>query len=636
MVQLALRQSRREHTAGKTLPEYRFEESEEGERRRMHRLLRAAARPIRRRPGPFAALLALALIPAACGPAGQEPADLVLRGGTVVTVDSTRPTAEALAASGDTIVAVGPGAEIESYVGPDTRVIDLDGRMAVPGFVEAHGHFMGMGSAQMQLDLLGTGTWDRVVRMVDSAAAEAEPGEWILGRGWHQEKWDELPERTVQGFPVHDRLSEVAPENPVLLSHASGHAAIANARAMELAGLEADTEAPSGGEIVRDGQGRPTGVLVDEAESLVGDALDSARADMSREEQRERYREMAELAVQNALEHGVTSFHDQGAAFEAIRMYRRMADDGAMRIRMYAMVSQSEVTPEQADSLAAIRTVGYADGHLTVRSVGEVTGDGALGSRSAWMIEPYADRAGYTGVNVTDLERIREIARISMEHGFQVAVHAIGDRANRETLDMFAALFDSAGVDGDTLRWRVEHAQHLRPEDIPRFGEMGVVASMQAMHACSDAPYVVQRLGRERARQGAYMWRALMESGAVVNNGTDVPVENIDPLNSFHCSVTREIATREESTFYPEQSMTRQQALRSYTINGAYSAFAEERRGSLEPGKLADITVLSRDIMTIPADSIPATHVDFTVVGGDVEYAREAGGGEAASSPGGT
>ena len=589
-----------------------------------------------RPPKLFTGLLVLGVAAAACAPGGQEAADLVLRGGKIVTVDSTRPTAGALAVSGDTIVAVGSEAEIAPYVGADTRVIELDGRMAMPGFVEAHGHFMGMGRAQMQLDLLGTSSWDRVVRMVDSAAAEAEPGEWVLGRGWHQEKWDRAPDRTVQGFPVHDRLSEVAPENPVLLEHASGHAAIANARAMELAGLDADTGAPEGGEIVRDRRGRPTGVLVDEAESLVRDALDAAREEMTDDERRQRRREMAELAVQNALEHGVTSFHDQGASFGTIDLYRRMADDGAMRIRMYAMVSQSEVTPERADSLAAIRTVGYGDGHLTVRSVGEVTADGALGSRSAWMIEPYSDRAGYTGVNVTDMERIREIARISMEHGYQVAVHAIGDRANRETLDLFAALFDSAGVDGDTLRWRVEHAQHLRPEDIPRFGEMGVVASMQAMHGCSDAPYVVQRLGRERAREGAYMWSALMASGAVVNNGTDVPVENIDPLDSFHCSVTREIATMEDSTFYPEQSMTRQQALRSYTVNGAYSAFAEQRRGSLEPGKLADITVLSRDIMTIPADSIPGTRVDYAVVGGDVEYARKPDGGEAASGAGGT
>lgn len=580
--------------------------------------------------GAFTAfLLAFLVSLSGCAPGdGDRPAaDLVLRGGKVVTVDSTRPTAEALAVSGDTIVAVGSDGEIGARIGPDTRVIELDGRLAIPGFVEAHGHFMGMGQAQMRLDLLGVSTWGRIVEMVDSAAAEAEPGEWILGRGWHQEKWDDRPARTVQGFPTHDRLSEVAPENPVRLSHASGHAAIANARAMELAGLDAETEAPAGGEIVRDERGRATGILIDEAEGIVGAALEASRSDWTAEERRQRRRKQAELAVRNALEHGVTSFHDQGASFGTVDLYRRMADDGDMRVRLYAMVSQGEVTPEQADSLAAIRTVGYGGGHLTVRSVGEITADGALGSRSAWTIEPYADRPGYTGVNVTDMERIREITRIAMESGYQVAVHAIGDRANRETLDLFATVFDSAGADGDTLRWRVEHAQHLRPEDIPRFGELGVIASMQAMHACSDAPYVVQRLGRERAREGAYPWRSLMESGAVVNNGTDVPVEDIDPLDSFHCSVTREIATMEDSTFYHGEAMTRRQALRSYTINGAYSAFAEDRRGSLEPGKLADIAVISRDIMTIPADSIPAAQVDVTIVDGRVEYAREPAGG---------
>ena len=574
-------------------------------------------------PATAAALLLLA--PVACSPPAPE-ADLLLRGGRVVTMNAERPEAEALAVAGDTVLAVGSDEEIEDHRGSDTRVVDLEGRLAVPGFVESHGHFMGTGRARLQLDLLGTTSWDRVVAMVDSAARAAEQGEWILGRGWHQEKWDRAPARTVQGFPVRDRLDEVAPENPVLLSHASGHAAIANARALEAADIGSDTRAPEGGDIVRDADGRATGVLVDEAEGLVGDALAASREGRSADDRRDDRARVARLAGREALSKGVTSFHDQGASLETIALYRDLAEADQLGVRLYALVSQSEFT---RDNLAALREhydEGAADHRLAVRAVGEVTADGALGSRSAWMLEPYDDRPGHTGLNVTPVDRIREIAALALEEGWQVAVHAIGDRANRETLDLYAALWDSAGVDGDTLRWRIEHAQHLHPGDIPRFGEMGVIASMQAVHACSDAPYNLQRLGEERVRQGAYVWRKLAESGALVTNGTDAPVEDVDPLASLHCSVTRHVqGAPPDSTFFPGQAMSRERALRSYTLNGARAAFQEELIGSLERGKLADVVVLSRDVMTVPADSIRSARVELTVVGGEILYRRGEG-----------
>ncbi len=565
-------------------------------------------------------LLLLLLILSGC--ASGPTADLVLKNGTVVTLDDSHGTVDALAAAEDTILAVGSTADVETYVGPDTRVIDLNGRMAMPGFIEGHGHFMGMGEAQLQLDLLGTSSWERIVAMVDSAAAAATSSIWIEGRGWHQEKWSETPDRMVRGFPTNARLNEVAPNTPVYLTHASGHAAIANDAALERADIGPDTPDPDGGTIVRDAQGQATGVLLENAEGLVQDTIEQSRSDRSPAEQRERRKKQVRLAAEEALAHGVTSFQDQGASFETIELYREMARNDNLGIRMYAMVSQNEVTPETRDSLAALRTVGAANHHFTVRSIGEVTADGALGSRSAWMLEPYDDAPNETGINVTPMDRIREIAEIGLAEDYQIAVHAIGDRANRETLDLYADLFQQQEVDGNSLRWRIEHAQHLHPDDIPRFNDLGVIASMQAIHACSDAPYNYQRLGAERVEQGAYVWRTLWNDGAVVGNGTDVPVEAIDPLASLHCTVTRQVPGT-DSSFTEEETLSRRQALESYTINNAYMAFAEDEKGTLTPGKLADVAVLSNNLLEIPTDSIRETTVDYTIVGGTVVYERE-------------
>ena len=561
--------------------------------------------------------LSVLLLGCASGPT----ADLVLRNGTVVTLDSSIAEAEALAAADDTILAVGRTADINDYVGPDTRVIDLDGRMAMPGFIEGHGHFMGMGEAQLQLDLLGTQSWDRIVAMVDSAADATPAGQWVEGRGWHQEKWTSTPERMVRGFQTNARLNEVAPDTPVYLTHASGHAAIANEAALEAAGVGPDTPDPAGGTIVRDAQGRATGILLENAEGLVQEAIEASRGDESRAERRARREKQVRLAAEEALAHGVTSFHDQGASFGTLELFREMAQEGRLGLRLYAMVAQDEVTPETQDSLAVLRAVGAADGHFTVRAIGEITADGALGSRSAWMLAPYADAPDDTGINVTSMNRVREIAEIGLEEDYQIAVHAIGDRANRETLDLYASLFEAADVDGEALRWRVEHAQHLHPDDIPRFADLGVIASMQAIHACSDAPYNYQRLGAERVEQGAYPWRTLWEDGAVVTNGTDVPVEAVDPLASVHCTVTRQVPGA-DTAFTAEETLSRRRALRSYTVNNAYAAFTEDRKGTLTPGKYADIAVLSDNLLEVPADSIRSVDVDATIVGGEVAYER--------------
>jgi predicted amidohydrolase YtcJ len=546
-------------------------------------------------------------------------ADLVLTNGRIVTVDSARPEAEALAVAGERILAVGSAREIQRYVGPATQVIDLQGRLAIPGFIEGHGHFLGLGQAKMTLDLTRPRSWDEMVAMVADAARRAQPGEWITGRGWHQEKWEPRPANTIEGVPPHHELSRATPDNPVLLTHASGHASFANARALELAGITRDTPDPPGGTIVRDAQGNPTGLLRETAAYLVSRVMAQAEAARSPAERAAIARRQVELAGQEALAKGVTSFHDAGTSFETVEFFRTLADERALPLRLYVMVRAD--TAELARELPRRRLRGYGGDFLTVRSI-KVSIDGALGSHGAWMLEPYADMPQTSGLNTIDLEVFRRTAELAIAHGYQLNTHAIGDRGNREVLDVYERIF-RAHPDRRDLRWRIEHAQHLHPQDIPRFAQLGVIASMQGVHATSDGPWVPERIGHQRAAEGAYVWRSLWESGALVTNGTDVPVEDIDPIASFYSSVTRHMATCER--FYPEQRMTREQALRSYTINNAYAAFEEDLKGSLTPGKLADIVVLSKDILTIPEEEIPSARVVYTILGGQVVYRGEGG-----------
>jgi len=548
--------------------------------------------------------------------ASAAPADLVLLNGRLVTVDDARPEAQALAVSGDRIVAVGSTDEIRRHVGANTRVIDLQGRLAVPGFIEGHGHFMGLGNAKMILDLTQAGTWEDIVAQVGEAARTAQPGEWIAGRGWHQEKWSTPPSPHVEGNPVHTTLSRVSPDNPVYLTHASGHAAFANARAMELAGITRTTPDPAGGEIVRDRDGNATGLLRETAQGLVGRVMAASDAQRSPAENAARQRRMVELAGHEALSKGITSFHDAGTPFETIRFFRELADQGALPVRLYVMVRASN--DEMARRLAEFRTVGYGDHHLTVRAIKRQV-DGALGAHGAWLLEPYEDLPRSTGLVLEPVEDIARTAELAVQHGYQLNTHAIGDRGNREILDLYERVYGAAPA-GRDLRWRIEHAQHLHPEDIPRFAQIGVIASMQGVHATSDGAWVPDRIGQQRAEEGAYMWRKLWESGAVVTNGTDVPVEDVSPIESFHSSVTRRLPNG--TLFFPAQRMTREQALRSYTLNNAYAAFEEELKGSLTPGKLADIVVLDRDIMTVPEDQIRDARVVYTIVGGEVRFSR--------------
>lgn len=560
-------------------------------------------------------LAVLISLSSGCDSFPAQTADLILTNGKVVTVDPDQPQAEAVAIQGYTILDVGTSEEMQAYAGSETRVIDLEGRLAVPGFIDSHGHYMGLGNAKMILDLTQARTWDEIVQMVADAAAEAEPGAWIQGRGWHQEKWSAVPTPNVDGVPTHASLSAVSPENPVYLTHASGHASIVNAMALELAGIDATTADPPGGTIVKDASGQPSGLLRETAQRIAGRAMSHAEEGRSPEEVEAEMREAVRLAGEDALSKGVTSFHDAGSNFATIDFFKMLEGEGNLPVRLYVMVRR-ETNEEMDRRLPEYRMLPEGNDFLTVRSIKRQI-DGALGAHGAWLLEPYADHPS-TGLNLEPLDDIMGTARVAIKHGFQVNTHAIGDRGNRETLDLYQAAFEEAGVDGRELRWRIEHAQHLHPDDIGRFAELRVIPSMQAIHCTSDGPWVFQRLGAERAESGAYMWRDLIDSGAVVNNGTDTPVEDVDPIPGFFASVTRIMPNGEE--FFPDQAMTRKEALASYTINGAYSAFEEDVKGSITPGKYADITVLSRDIMTVPAEEILETEVVYTIVGGEVRY----------------
>ncbi len=550
------------------------------------------------------AVLALGVV-VACGPM-VDPADLVLQNGKVVTVDDDNPEAQAVAVRGDSIVAVGTNDQIAAYVGPDTEVIDLDGQLATPGFIEGHGHFMSIGNAAMQLRLMNTQSWDEIVSLVAEAVENAEPGEWIFGRGWHQEKWTSIPEASVAGFPVHEALSAVSPDNPVSLGHASGHARFVNAKALELSDITRDTPDPDGGEILKDARGNPTGLLNETAQRLVRSPRGNDPDLMRRQ---------ATLAAQEAISKGITSFQDAGSGFATVDLLKEMAEAGELPVRLWIMLRGSN--DDFREKLDAYRMVGAANNHLTVRAIKHSI-DGALGSRGAWMLEPYSDMAETSGLNTTPVETIAETAALAAAHGYQLCVHAIGDRGNRESLDIFEAVY--AEHPEIELRFRIEHAQHLHPDDIPRFGQLGVIASMEGIHCTSDAPYVVARLGEQRAEEGAYVWQKLMQSGAIVSNGTDAPVEDVDPIASYYATVSRK--AKDGSVFYPDQRMSREEALKSYTWNAAYAAFEEELKGSLEVGKLADLVVLSQDILTVPEDEIPSTEIVYTIVGGKIVYQR--------------
>jgi predicted amidohydrolase YtcJ len=556
--------------------------------------------------GRAAVLFALALGAGVTASTQDRKADLVLRNATVYTMDKLRPTAQAVAVTGNRIVAVGSNEEVARHLGPATRILELDGQTVVPGLKDSHVHFLGIGFARLNVDLVGARSYQEVVDRVAGAVKKARPGEWVIGRGWHEEKWSDPASRTVRGFPTHHALSAVSPDNPVYLTRADGHAGFANAKAMALMRVDNGTQPPAGGEIIKDKDGNPTGIFVDRAQGLIKVPAPSV----------EQSRRALDLAVEECLRKGLTALDDAGVDLDTVRLYKEAGAAGKLGLRLYVLIRGLD----EVKKFARPET-GLAGGFLSFRSV-KLSADGALGSRGAALLEPYADDPGNSGFFTTPPEVVLETARFCLQNGFQLCVHAIGDRTNRMVLDQFEQAFKENPSVKDP-RFRVEHAQILDVQDIPRFAKLGVIASMQGIHCTSDRPWAPARLGAERVAEGAYVWRKLLSSGARIINGTDAPVEDVDPIRSFYASVTRQDESgRPPGGFDPGERMTREEALRTYTLDGAYGAFREKDLGSIEAGKLADFTVLSRDIMKVPEPEILKAEVTYTIVDGKIRYEK--------------
>ena len=548
----------------------------------------------------LAALIAVALAQGA-----SAPPTLILHHARIYTVDGANTIADAIALRDDRIVRAGSDADVLKLRAASTRVIDLGGATVLPGLHDAHGHFTGLGAFLQSLNLRGTTSYQQIVDRVRERVAKAKPGEWIVGRAWDQNDWADTR------FPTHEALSTVSPNNPVYLTRVDGHAGLANRAAMAMAGLTSATADPAGGRIIRGANNEPTGVLIDNAQALVSSRIPPA-TDRQLEEQ-------ILLADQEMRRLGITTVHDAGTDSRTVDAYTRLIDAGRLKTRLYVMRRGSLASLQPFFAKGPV--VDYARHHMAVRAI-KIVADGALGSRGAAMLEPYDDEPGSRGLLTTPPEEIYAQTLAASKAGFQTAVHAIGDRANRIVLDTFERV--QREVPGArALRMRVEHAQILDATEIPRFAALGVIASMQATHATSDMPWVPVRIGRARMEEGAYVWRKILATGAVIANGSDFPVEEPDPMRGLYAAITRQDASGQpRDGWMADQRMTRQEALLSFTKSAAFAAHMESLTGSLESGKLADFIVLSSDVMRVPPADILKATVRMTIVGGEVVYDR--------------
>ncbi len=543
----------------------------------------------------------------------SDYADTIIVSAKLYTA-STQADATALAIKDDLIIAIGNNEEIKSKASSNTNIIDAAGQFIMPGFIEGHGHFSGMGETLQNLNFLADTSWQTVVKKVKEKVKTAKPGEWIYGRGWHQEKWNVAPEKHVGSYPTHHTLSEISPDNPVLLVHASGHSLFANELAMKQAGITKETAELKGGKIVRDGANNAIGVFEENAMIPIKEVFNDYKKSLDEAAQEALWYEAIALAQKECLENGVTSFQDAGSKFYELKRYEQMALDGKFDMRLWAMI-RHKIDELKDANITDYKRVRLGQAHYTCAAL-KTEVDGALGAHGAWLLEPYEDKPDFYGQNTTEISEVKDIALIADQNDMQLCVHAIGDRANKEVLDIIQAYSKDADK-----RWRIEHAQHLSPTDIMRFKETGAIAAMQAVHCTSDAPFVEKRLGAIRAKVGAYAWKALLNSGVTIVNGTDVPVEDIDPIKNFYAAVTR---TRIDNgmQFYVANKMSREEALRSYTIDAAYGAFEDDIKGSLEVGKLADLIMLSNDLRNCSDLDILNTEVLMTMVGGKIKYQK--------------
>lgn len=540
----------------------------------------------------------------ACEP--QPHADLLLLNGNVVTVDESKPTARAVAITDGRILAVGSTAEMEQYRGAETEVIELDGLTVVPGLVDAHLHFPNLGADRSHLvELDDAGSLEEALALVERRASGLEPGEWLTGSGWHIGNWD------VEEWPTAADLDRVAPNNPVSLGGMHSHATWLNSLALEAAGITRSSPDPDDGIIQRNQAGEPTGILIENAQWIVREVVPAGQS--------QPLTERIKRSVALAHSYGFTGTHDIGTSLEAIDAYRALiaASDFPFRVNAVVRIWSPD---EVLDSLVSMGPIIAEGNHrLSVRSV-KMSIDGALGARGAAMLEPYTDEPGATGVIRVTPETLRQILRKALPAGYTAAMHAIGDRGNRIVLDAVEDVLDEYPVEDH--RMRVEHAQIVALEDIPRFAELDLIASFQWIHATLDMPWAEDRVGPERI-VGGYAWRTFLDQGIRIVGGSDEGARTFSPFIGIHAAVTRQDGEGlPEGGWFPEQRLTRIEALKSYTLDAAYTAFEEDVLGSITPGKLADLTVLSRDIMTIPAEEILKTVAVMTIVGGEVVYRR--------------
>ena len=495
--------------------------------------------------------------------------------------------------------------------------VDLKGQYVFPGLIEGHGHFMSLGEVLCGLDISGLDSWETVLdKTVEYAGKQTDTG-WLVGKGWHPNHWKTLPPNLTEGYPDNRELSRMFPDRPVIMQHSSFHALLANQKALELAGITYDTRDPDGGRIVRDDSGVATGILEENAMSLVMKpyvAWKENRPMAVRKKELERY---LDSASQTSLSYGITTFVDAGFGVEEFEVFEEYHQDQGLDLRLWGMTSGEDLLDGDFDHIVPYQS---SDNRLFVLGT-KAYMDGALGSNGAWMVDEYADQPGWHGQNVTDLSFLKSVGQKCVDLGLQYCVHAIGDRANREVLNLYEALFKENDLIGRTLRWRIEHAQIIQPEDIGRFSRLGVIPSMQAIHCTSDAPMVVPKIGEPLAREGAYAWRSLMDHGSIIANGTDTPVESVNPFENLYASVTRQ-SDSGQPPFYAAQSMTREEALRSLTIWNAFACKLEDYTGSLETGKWADFFITDTDLMKCEKEEILEAKVEQTYVNGALVWSN--------------
>lgn len=545
-------------------------------------------------------LLLATLTPPLLAAQNQAP-DLIVLNAAIYTLDSALPRAQALAIKDGRFILVGSNAEVDAIAGLQTERLEAAGRVIIPGMIDAHAHLPNLGRLLRTVNLKGTTSYEEVIVLVKRRAEQLKTGTWIVGRGWDQNDWDS------REFPTHQALSAAVPRNPVYLERVDGHAALANAMALNLAGVDWRTEDPDGGKIIRDADGKPAGTLIDEARLLVASVVPP----VSRRE----LVAQIQAGMREANRWGLTGIHDAGVGADTVELYEELAARGQLTLRYYVMVEAG--SPGLLELLGHGPRIAMGDNMVWTRAI-KVSADGAMGSRGAALLRDYHDDPGNRGLMLADYDSVLTVARLALENGFQLNVHAIGDRANRSVLDAYQeALSEYPGRDH---RFRIEHAQLLAPDDIPRFAQLGVIPAMQGSHQTSDMYWIGDRLGRPRL-EGAYAWRSLRETGVIIPNGSDFPVEEVNPLISFHAFVTRQDADGwPEGGWFPEQRLDREEALKSITIWPAYAAFMENDVGSISVGKLADFVILDRDIMTVPPDEILGARVLRTVVGGRSVY----------------